>query len=145
MKHSQFKHGIELGYPCISCGKSFVNQDQLRVHHIDDHKKLIKKHEDFQCLNCIKVIRTASGVKRHNEIYGEKCLKCSSERTSSTIHDAVYTIQMNQLNTQANVKFVISISCIILIYLNIWHCIIFKAWYLANVRDAITKLKTLLT
>ena len=75
VKHSQDEHGVELGYTCNSCGKSFVNQDNLRKHDIADHAQLVKKQEDFHCINCNKVIRTVTGIERHFEIYCEKCKK----------------------------------------------------------------------
>ena len=95
---------------CRICAKSFELPENLEVHFSnehgnslgveeksqdevsDEHKEEVNKKmkKDFQCKKCSKIIRTETGVRRHQEIYCEECQKCSPERTSFNIHNVVY-------------------------------------------------------
>ena len=92
-KHSVKEHGQSAGVKCNVCEKRFVDYRALETHIEEEHGSvhvLEKNQVNFKCSRCNKIIRTKIGEQRHNELFCEECGKCSSERVSFDIHNAVH-------------------------------------------------------
>ena len=88
-KHSMDKYGEPLGISCTFCGDALADKDQLEKHKEDVHnteKQTTKRHTDFRCALCQKIIRTNIGIQRHSQLFCEQCKKCSPERTTFDLH-----------------------------------------------------------
>ena len=107
-KHSIEKHGEAPGVKCGQCERGFIDQDTLERHVKDEHEIITKEEEnisekDYQCSLCNKIIRTKTGIERHEELYCEECKKCSSERTSFRNHNGVYHKPTSTSDTENNI------------------------------------------
>ena len=100
VKHSVKEHGLAPGVKCNTCGKGFVDNNAIEKHIEEEHGindacSKEKNQDNLKCTRCSKIIRTKIGEQRHKELFCEECGKCSAEKVSFDLHNAINHEQTN--------------------------------------------------